>query len=112
MSTQQKTKILRMLSMQPCALKAFTEGDLVSTVSNRHIERYLGEMLDDGLIEHRGDKYYITEDGLAKIADQPGIVPSRIYTHAASTQPYVPPKWNSPRPGADDHKRYSSRGLG
>jgi hypothetical protein len=25
---------------------------------------------------------------------------------------WVPPKWESVRPGADDHKRFRSRGIG
>ncbi len=111
MSAQQKTKILRMLSMKPCAMKEFTEGDLVGTVSNRHIERFIADLMDADLIERQGEKYRITEVGLAKLAQQPAIVPSRIYTHAASTQTYVPPQWPV-RSGAEDHKRYASKGLG
>jgi hypothetical protein len=112
MSATQKTKILRMVGMKPRALVEFTEGDIVSTTSNRHIERYLAEMEEAGLIEKNRDRWHITNAGAAELNALPAVVPSRIYTHAASTLPYVPPPWESCRPGADDHRKYASRGLG
>jgi hypothetical protein len=111
MSAEQKSKILRMVGMKPRTLLDFTTGDLVGTTSNRHIERYLAEMEEAGLIEKQGERWAITNEGAAKLNALPDIVPSRIYTHAASTQVYVPPPWNSTRPGADDHRKYASRGV-
>lgn len=112
MSTTQKSKILRMVGMKPRTLLEFTDGDLVGTVNSRHTERYLAEMEEAGVIEKQGERWHITNAGAAELNALPAVVPSRIYTHAASTQPYVPPPWNSTRPGADDHRKYASRGLG
>lgn len=37
-------------------------------------------------------------------------IPERI-TNSSSQKHYKPPKWESARPGADDHRRYRSRGV-
>jgi CTP-dependent riboflavin kinase len=110
MTTIQKSKILRMVGMKPRDLKSFTEGDLLSTTSNRHIERYLAEMEEAGVIEKKGERWHITEAGTEVLQAMPEVVPSRIYTHAASTLPYVPPVWNV-REGGNAHQQFRSRGV-
>jgi hypothetical protein len=111
MSAEQKSKILRMVGMKPRQTIDLTTGNLVGSASSRHCERYLAEMEEAGLIEKKGDRWHITNAGAAQLNALPAVVPSRIYTHAASTEIYTPPVW-AVRPGAEDHKRFQSRGLG
>lgn len=92
MSAEHKEKMLRRIAHSPRNFEAFSEGKVHSTVSARHLLRYLNEMIEDGLIRFDGDLYRITSSGRASL-EPVNIVPPRCYGPMSTQGGYVPPAW-------------------
>lgn len=107
-----KHDILKACTRKPCKPEAFTHNTALNcNVSPRHVYRYLAELVADGLLEQSGDFYIATEEGVEQVTATPTIAASR--QHCGASQPnWTPPKWEPSRPGANDHLRFSSRGIG
>lgn len=108
---ERKTRILRTLTLGARHSHRFTEGEVSATISARHLQRYLDELVEDGLVTESRQLYAITDAGHQALAAPLDIVPARLFHPASTKGPYKPPTWNV-RPGAEDHKRYQSRGIG
>lgn len=109
---ERKIRVLRALSQRPRSLVEFTGGDLNFGAHPNVLQNYLNSLVEDGYAEALpGNKYGITNDGAALLAQPVALTPSRIYTNAATSEPYQPPVWNPVRPGADAHKAFLSRGV-
>lgn len=108
-----KLRFLRLLSVEPRKFNDFTHGGSVHAgISPGVVAMYLSQLESDGLIEQKHGRYVITQLGIAALA-QAQIVPGATYgNHSMPPGSYEPPKWEPVRAGADDHKQFSSRGLG
>ena len=96
----------------------------------RTARNYLARLVDMGYAERipterRGAALTrITETGLTRIGGVDGDVPDPLHTLKTQQRadrvatapnkyaPYTPPPMQSVRPGADDHLKYKSRGIG
>jgi hypothetical protein len=106
MSSEQKTRILRVISREPKTFKHFTDGH--HGVGPFHMRRWVKELSDAGFLVHgHDDTLTITEEGRAHLEQPTSVAQHRVYCNAA--MPVLQPKpWISPRAGADDHKRFKS----
>jgi hypothetical protein len=110
---ERERAMLRLIAASPRTSHSFTHGD--SPCSPHVIQCYLNHMASTGLIapplRHNGN-FEITEEGREYLAQEREAVPSRIWGNASTTTAYVPPRMESPRAGADQHRQYASRGIG
>jgi hypothetical protein len=108
-----QTLMLRAFAHSPRNLQFFTNGN-ASGLSPHTAQMYADEMQDRGYIEcdERGT-YSATPLGLAYLDSHRETAPAHLIGNF-STPPgsYRASPLQSTRPGADDHKRFSSRGLG
>lgn len=112
--TPRMEALLRTLQAKPRTLRDLTNGE--HGAHPTAITGWLDRLIDYGYVEPQGrypaEYYHATELGAHYLANRPQIAPSRAFCNAAMRDPYVPPAFGSARPGADDHRRYRSRGIG
>lgn len=102
--------MLRCVAIEPRTAHSFTHGP--ASISPHIVLVYLDHMVAAGLIVLAGKSYTATEKGRALLDAQPEPVVSRYYGNASTPSgSYTPPRWQSVRPGADDHEQYRSRGV-
>lgn len=91
---------------------AFTTGPNGGDGMNaKTVKTNLAALHDLGLLMHGKTGFKLTQAGRNWL-DGPGqlVAPARV-TNASTKERYVPSPWESVRPGADDHQRYSSKGM-
>ncbi len=76
------------------------------------VDRFMGELEQEGYIALSGNGYLLTESGSAFLADMKRRTTTgfRIQT-ASSRQPYVPSRMTANRAGADDFLAIASKGA-
>jgi hypothetical protein len=107
LSTEQKHRILRVISQAPQPIRYFTDGHF--GIAARHVGMYVEQLRAAGLLTHNGqdDRLEITEAGLAEINRPTTIAHQREHCNASMPN-WRPAPWLSVRAGADDHKRFKS----
>lgn len=104
-----KTKMLLRIAHSPRTLLDFTDGEVHSTISARHIQRYLSELVMDDLIVYHDGLYSITKNGL--LANRPpNLTPPKTWGPMSTSGSYVPPKWNT-RDGSEQFLGCPSVGI-
>lgn len=91
------------LSIRSFTDARISQGDAIPTW---HANRFAADLERKGLIERIGDDLYITVRG-RQIAEQRVEVCGERYTPSGT---YTGVRWNL-RAGAEDHKRFPSRGF-
>lgn len=109
---EQKERLLKAIAHAPRELTHFTQGEVHSTVSARHVERWLNEIADEGLIDKGEDGYYsITAQG-RRALEPANIAPSRYYGNASTTARYVSEISKVPARGEGAMAAYRIKSLG
>jgi DNA-binding PadR family transcriptional regulator len=100
-------RILGMLVERPRRLKDFTDGEVTLQVSARHVERWLQDMVGEGLVVHtKADEYRLTEAGRDVLCEKPAIAGRRDIP--VDPNPWQPKAWAPARVGADQHRQFKS----
>lgn len=106
-----KHRMLRMIVAEPRVMRDFTEGTLHQiTISARHVERWVAELIAEGLVRKCEDTFYPTKAGMVEVSRPPSIATSRVICGASTSEPYRS-TWAPIRAGADQNKQYRSLGF-
>lgn len=101
--TATQLEMLKCISEQPRQKNYFYDGGMPAQI----VDRALNPLAKAGLIELEGSRYALTEEGRIEfLSHQP--TPARTYGNASMKSVYVPPRWVSARPGADNHLSINS----
>lgn len=84
---EQKERLLKAIAYAPRELKHFTQGAVHNTVSARHVERWLAEIADEGLIVKGEDGCYSLTDQGWREREPSNLAPSRQYGNASPERP-------------------------
>lgn len=104
--------MLRHIAAKPRTMKemcAFKMGPWAQ-LSETTVRLYVFALASSGHVKNSGNRYAATEKGLALLAGEAAVLPGCI-CNASIRDTYAGPKWESARPGADQHRQYLSRGV-
>jgi hypothetical protein len=103
-------RILRAACVRPVRVREFTEGAVMLQVAPRYVVRYFEMLERAGLMYSIGAQFYATEDGRGRIADKDAAVAAYEARSRMDAPTYTGERWTL-RPGAEDHKRWPSKGI-
>lgn len=104
--------ILRIIAAKPSTVDnlAACRIGLWAHLSKTTIYLYVSAMATAGYLERKGKVYSATDKARSLLAGEVEPMAGRI-CNASIREVYTVPKWESARPGADQHQQYRSRGV-
>lgn len=107
-----RTAMLRYLAAKPSTISAMGDYKIGSwaQLSKASIRLHVSGLLASGHLQRSGKVYSATDKGLSFLAGDLDQTLGRI-CNASSRETYTGQQWVSARPGADDHRKFKSRGV-